>query len=157
MAAPAGGGRGDGASPPPRVLIIDDNQLDAQLLREAFAEAGFMPAVAWAPTGPIGLQFLSHFRHGDGPLLVVLDLNLPAVPGLEILRTIRADPQTRTVPVLIFTTSTLAADREQCLALGVVDVVRKPSTFSEYVGVVDRIRAGLGVLPRPEPVIADEG
>lgn len=141
----------------PRILIIDDNQLDAQLLREAFAECGFAPAVVWAPSGPLGLEYLKHFAGDGDPLLVVLDLNMPAVHGREILATMRGDERFREVPVLVFTTSALPADREACESLGVAGYLRKPTTFSEYRGVVDAIRAMVGESRIPAPVLGDEG
>ncbi len=141
----------------PRILIIDDNKLDAQLLREAFGEFGFNPAVVWAPLGLVGLEVLKHLDPADGPMLVVLDLNMPAVSGQEILASMRADARFRDVPVLVLTTSTIAYDRERCEALGVVGFVQKPRTFEEYRSVVERIQQIVGARAHPVPVIGDEG
>jgi two-component system response regulator len=139
----------------PRILIVDDNQLDAQLLREAFGEAGFAPAVVWAPSGSLGIEFLKRMPL-DEPLLVVLDLNMPGVSGHEILREMRDSERFREVPVLVFTTSTLAADRDACGALGISGFLRKPSTFEEYRGVVEAIRGLVEAEKIPAPAF-DEG
>lgn len=133
--------------PSARVLVIDDNKLDAQLLREAFADCGMSPAVVWAPTGAIGLEFLEQFAAAAVPFLVVLDLNMPGIPGLEILRRMRVSERDRDVPVLVFTTSLLASDREACTALGVSAFLNKPTTFAEYRSIVaaigDQLRSHL--------------
>jgi CheY-like chemotaxis protein len=141
----------------PRILIIDDNQLDAQLLREAFGEYGFDPAVVYAPLGAVGMEVLRHLDPAQAPLLVILDLNMPAVSGQEVLESIRADARFRDVPVLVLTSSSFALDRERCEALGVVGFVQKPSTFADYRSVVERIKELMGAEAVAVPLMGDEG
>lgn len=135
-----------------RVLVIDDNKLDAQLLREAFADCGMSLAVVWAPTGVIGLEFLEQFSASGAQSLVVLDLNMPGISGLEILRRMRASDRDREVPVLVFTTSLLPSDREACKALGVAGFLNKPTTFKQYRAIVAAIGVHLGssIIPKVE-------
>ena len=142
---------------PPRVLIIDDNEADARLLREAFAECGFSPAVAWAPLGPVGLVTLAQSHRPDERLVIVLDLNMPLASGREILQTLRTDHRFRQVPVLIFTTSTIPQDEAACTALGATAYLRKPATFEGYQTVVRVIQELLDIHDEPLALIGDEG
>ncbi len=134
----------------PRIVIIDDNQLDAQLLREAFTDFGFNPAVVWAQLGLVGLDILKHVDAADGPLLVVLDLNMPAISGQEVLQRIRSDPRLSDVPVLVMTTSAFERDKQLCESLGVSGFIQKPHSFEEYRVVVEKIRDLVGEPARKQ-------
>lgn len=73
------------------------------------------------------------------PSLVVLDLKMPRMGGLETLRRLRSEPATRHVPVLIFSSGSLPDEIAQCRALGVLDVVQKPIEFGAFVAAVEGI------------------
>jgi two-component system response regulator len=120
------------------ILLIEDNASDAKLTRLAFARCGVSNEVAVARDGAEALDYL--FATGihaerDGtelPTLVLLDLNLPRIDGLEVLRRIRAEETTRLVPVVILTSSKEEEDIVRGYTLGANAYIRKPVDFVQF-------------------------
>jgi two-component system response regulator len=138
-----------------RVLLIEDNADDRDLTVLAFKKNGVLHSVAVAVDGAEALTMLFGDGHEDPdiPALILLDLKLAKVDGLEVLRRIRAGPRTRLVPVVILTSSMLVEDLRGAYALGASGYVHKPVEFSEFVEVI-RTVSGFWLLlnqPPPEP------
>jgi two-component system response regulator len=87
----------------------------------------------------------------DLPALMLLDLKLPRVPGLEVLRRVRADPSTRRLPVVILTTSKQEQDVASGYDLGVNSYIRKPVDFTQFAKAVEQIGFYWLVLNEPPP------
>ena len=121
---------------PPRrplhLLLVDDNPGDVRLVREALRSSGGKTRVSTATDGVEALEALRAAAPEDRPDLVLLDLNLPRLDGRETLRALRADPALRSLPTIIFSSSTAAADVEACLALGADAYVTKPADFEGF-------------------------
>jgi two-component system response regulator len=121
-----------------RILIIDDSPDDVALTLRALKKNNITNAVDIATDGEEALRYLFPADAEPGPLpaLVLLDLNMPKVTGLEVLRSIRADTRTRFLPVVILTTSTEERDIVEGYDLGANSFVRKPVAFDEFLDAV---------------------
>ena len=119
----------------PPVLLIEDNPDDVMLTMRAFAQNTIDNKVVVASDGAAGLAYLLP-EDGSEPLrpaVVLLDLNLPKIGGLELLRLIRADPRTQAQPVVILTTSGEERDIIESYRLGANSFIRKPVVFTEFI------------------------
>ena len=119
------------------ILLAEDNPDDVLLTRRAFTKNGFDNPIIAVPDGEACLAALLP-EHGPAvhPALVLLDINLPKVGGLEVLHRLRSDPRTRTVPVVILTTSREQRDVLEGYRLGANSYVCKPVSFTTFVAVV---------------------
>ena len=118
------------------ILLVEDNADDEALTLRAFKKNNIGNPVAVARDGAEALDHLfgSDGRAaGDLPQVVLLDLKLPKVDGLEVLRRIRADDRTRLLPVVILTSSREEQDIVESYRLGANSYVRKPVNFEEFV------------------------
>lgn len=124
------------------ILLVEDNPDDVALTLRAFKRSHLMNPIAVARDGIEALDFL--FARGDYsdrasaalPTLAVLDLKLPKLDGLGVLKAIRADERTRLLPVVILTSSKQDQDLISGYALGANSYVRKPVDFAEFVEAV---------------------
>jgi two-component system response regulator len=125
------------------VLLIEDNQDDVELTRLAFAEAGIDHPLVVAPDGAFALDWL-RARDGDAdalPALVLIDLNLPKLDGREVMRAIRANPATRSLPIVALSSSGQPADIDASFASGADSYLQKPVDFARFIEDVRRLRA----------------
>lgn len=119
------------------LLLVEDNEHDVELARAALAESDVHCEVTVARDGQEALDLLR--GAGQRPDLVLLDLNMPRVSGPEVLRALKGDAVLRDVPVVVFTTSNEARDREACTVAGADDYVLKPGRFDQLVETVNRL------------------
>jgi CheY-like chemotaxis protein len=136
------------------ILLVEDNPDDVELTRLAFNEAGIASELHVARDGAEALDFLfargAHAgRGGELPSIVLLDLNLPRVDGREVLQAVRADPRTRSLPIVVLTTSGEPFDVEACYALGANSYIRKPVDFQQFVWAVKQVGMYWLVLNQP--------
>jgi len=138
------------------ILLVEDNPDDVELTRLAFAEAKIVNRLVVVGDGAEALDYL--FARGryegrdpaDLPSLVLLDLNLPKVDGREVLQAIRGQDRTRTLPVVVLTTSTEPFDVEASYALGVNSYIQKPVDFEQFVWAVKQVGLYWLVLNHPQ-------
>lgn len=126
------------------VLLVEDNDDDVKLALHAFKQARFANRVQVVADGQEALDFL--FCQGKyaarspvHPQLVLLDLYLPKVNGLEVLRRIKADDRTRSVPVVVLTLSQIFADFAECERLGAETYIVKPLNFQRLSQITPRL------------------
>jgi two-component system response regulator len=131
--------------PSPFVLLVEDNADDVALMLRVFTRAGVLgnDEVVVSRDGVQALDFLFGTGAQAHPLprVIFLDLKMPRVDGLEVLRRVRADPRTRLVPVVVLTSSDEERDVRQSYHLGANSYVRKPEDsiqFSEAVQTLGR-------------------
>ena len=137
------------------ILLVEDNPDDVELTRIAFEEAKVANSLVVVRDGAEALDYL--FARGayagrdpdDLPSIVLLDLNLPRVDGREVLQAIREDPHTRSLPVVVLTTSTEPFDLESAYALGVNSYIQKPVDFERFVWAVKQVGLYWLVLNQP--------
>lgn len=128
-----------------KILLVEDNPDDIDLTLNAFRANDIPSELAVARDGAEALDYLfgtgSYAASGLQPLpaVIILDLNLPKVPGLEVLRRVRAHDRTRLVPVVILTTSAEDADVIESYRLGANAYVQKPVAYDDFVVAVGRL------------------
>ncbi|MCC7263355.1 MAG: response regulator [Candidatus Latescibacteria bacterium] len=131
-----------------RVLIAEDRQTTALIMSGALQEAGF--AVAVARDGEECLALVRSF----GPELVVLDLMMPKLPGLDVLKKLKADPQTHHLGVIVCSAKDYKTEVEQASELGAFAFLAKPVAPPELVGLAQRFFSTLGPARAPAPAPA---
>lgn len=121
-----------------RVLLVEDNANDEILTLRAFKRNSFGNPIDVVRDG---LQAIEHLDQMDTtlPALVLLDLKLPRVDGIEVLRHIRSRERTKLLPVVVLTTSVEQKDLLDSYQLGANAYVRKPVDFSEFVGAIAKV------------------
>ena len=137
------------------ILLVEDTQPDELLILRALNKINLANGVDVVRDGQQALDYL--FREGefagrpgtDLPTVVLLDVNLPRVSGLEVLERLRADPRTRLLPVVILTSSDEDRDRVRSYENGANSFVRKPLAFAEFAETVARL--GIYWLATNEP------
>jgi CheY-like chemotaxis protein len=130
------------------ILLVQDNPRDVELTKQAFTQARITNPVHPIHDGAEALDFLFGTgsyatRRGDlNPQLVLLDLNLPRVGGLEVLRRLKADERTRDIPVILLTASTRDRDIGECRRLGASSYIVKPVAFHNFSEATARLNLG---------------
>jgi two-component system response regulator len=117
------------------ILLIEDNPDDVKLTVRALQQNNIRNAIVVAADGQEALDHLQPPAGAVGlrPALILLDINLPKLSGLDVLRQIRADPGTRPLPVVVLTTSNEERDIVESYRLGANSYIRKPVVFSDFV------------------------
>lgn len=124
------------------VLLVEDDQGDVLMTREAFAYHKIRNELHVATDGEQALRFLrreDEYSDAPRPGLILLDLNLPRRDGREVLAEIKADPDLRTIPVVVLTTSEAEEDILRSYSLHANAYVSKPVDFERFVEVIRRI------------------
>jgi two-component system response regulator len=132
-----------------RILLVEDNADDVELTRRAFEKSNVMNELVVVRDGVEALDYL--FAAVTPPDLVLLDIKLPRVDGLEVLRRLRGDPRTRRQPVVILTSSNEEQDIVTSYDLGVNSYVRKPVDFAQFAEAARQLGLYWLVLNEPPP------
>lgn len=119
------------------ILLVEDNPDDEALTLRAFRKSHIRNEVIVARDGAQALELL--LVQGVAPQVVLLDLKLPKIDGLEVLRRLRADPRTQLLPVVILTSSKEEQDMVQGYRLGANSYVRKPVDFEKFLEAVNQL------------------
>jgi CheY-like chemotaxis protein len=141
------------------ILMVEDNQADVELTLHAFRKALITNPIQVVCDGAQALDFLfcrgryANRRMENPPQVVLLDLNLPKVSGLEVLRRIKGDERTRTIPVIVLTMSKRDRDIGECHRLGVETYIVKPVDFVSFSKVTPQLSLRWALL---DPAIATQ-
>ncbi len=125
------------------VMMVEDNECDRDLTCFVFDHEQVLNDVIMKHDSEAALDYL--FGKTDGtpagtlPVMIILDLNLPGTRGIEILKRIRADERTSKVPVIVFTSSELEADREESLLEGATEFVHKSGDHRKFIASVKKM------------------
>jgi two-component system response regulator len=139
------------------ILIVEDSPTDAALLQRALEKAGITNPLVIVNDGLEAVQYLFTFGRyefrdpEDMPAVVLIDLNLPKIDGLEVLRRMRSDYRTKLIPVAIFTSSIEQQDLINGYSLGANSYVHKPIEFSKFSKVVEQLVTYWTALNEPPP------
>ena len=136
-----------------RILVADDNSSDVFVLREALKSLSHPCHVDWVKNGSEAFDFLYgrglHTR-APRPHLILLDLNMPGFSGLEVLREVKLDPELRTIPVIILSSSSWPADVQQSYLAHANSFLQKPASLGNLTRLVQAIEAfwmNVAILP----------
>ena len=145
-----------------RILLAEDSPRDAELALDALAENHLANEVVHVRDGAEALDYL--YRRGQfadrpngQPAVVLLDLKMPRVDGLEVLREMKSDPGLKLIPVVVMTSSREEGDLLRSYELGVNAYVVKPVKFQEFVDAVRQVGSFWAVINEPPPGSLDRG
>jgi CheY-like chemotaxis protein len=140
----------------PRILLVEDDLRDVELTLEALADLNLANEVVVARDGEQALEFL--YRQGafasrasGNPAVILLDIKMPKVDGLEVIRRLKSDGAMRTIPVVVLTSSRESRDLEECYRLGVNAYVVKPVEFRGFVEAVRAVGVFWALINEPPP------
>ncbi len=137
-----------------RILLVEDDPRDVELTLEALGEYSVANEIVVARDGVEALDYLYRRgsyaqRPGGNPIVILLDLKMPRLGGIEVLTQLQADEALRLVPVVVLTSSREPRDLEECYRLGVNAYVVKPVHFHEFVDAVKKIGIFWALLNEP--------
>jgi two-component system response regulator len=130
---------------PIEILLVEDNLDDLDMTLRALREANLANRIQVARDGVEALEFIfCQGKHADreiedGPKVVMLDLKLPKIDGMEVLKRIKSDPRTRAIPVVMVTSSKEQKDVVESYGLGVNSYIVKPVSFEGFAAAVQQI------------------
>ncbi len=137
-----------------QILLVEDDPKDVELILSALEDHNLANEVATARDGVEALDYL--YRRGrfdqrpaGNPAVILLDLKMPRMDGIQVLRKIKADKALRLIPVVIMTSSRESSDLEVCYRLGINAYVVKPVRFREFVDAVKQTGAFWALINQP--------
>src|SRR6516165_6456594 len=140
-----------------RILLVEDSEHDIELTLAALEAHNVANGVDIARDGAEALDYL--YRRGafaartsDPPVVILLDLKMPRVNGLEVLRQIKADPELKKIPVVMLTSSREEQDLVRSYELGVNAYVVKPVNFGQFMDSVKQLGCFWAVINEPPPL-----
>ncbi len=132
------------------ILLVEDNPMDIDLTLRAFRRQKIPNPLLVARDGEEALAYISRWDAGEPrPAVILLDLKLPKISGLEVLRRLKTHTTYRAIPVVVLTTSSERADIQAAYNLGVNSYIVKPVDFDEFIDIAARIRFYWTVLNKP--------
>jgi CheY-like chemotaxis protein len=139
-----------------RILMVEDDAKDVELTLTALEEYNLANEVIVARDGEEALDYLysrGEFktRAADNPAVMLLDLKLPKIDGLEVLKQVKSDEKLRMIPVVVLTSSKEERDMVASYKLGVNAYVVKPVNFHEFVNAIKELGAFWAVINEPPP------
>ena len=139
-----------------RILLVEDDPKDIELTLTALDEHNLVNEVVTVRDGVEALDYL--YRRGDfaqrpvgNPIVILLDLKMPRLDGVEVVRQLKMDEQLRFIPVVILTSSRESRDLEECYRLGVNAYVVKPVRFADFIEAVRQIGVFWALINEPPP------
>ena len=127
------------------ILLVEDNPQDAEMTMRALKKSNFFNQLLWVKDGVEALEFVrctGPYRDRNParlPRLVLLDIKMPRLDGLDVLRELKSDERTRSIPVVVMTSSNQDRDLEESYRLGANGFVTKPVQYASFCEAVERI------------------
>jgi len=132
------------------ILLVEDNPLDIDLTLRAFKKRNLINPIQVARDGEQAIQYIDKWIAGEQPpVVILLDLNMPKVDGLEVLRVFKSHPKYNPIPIVVLTTSSDNRDIEKAYQLGANSYIIKPVNFDKFVEVASQIELYWNVLNEP--------
>jgi CheY-like chemotaxis protein len=133
------------------ILVIEDNPMDVDLTKRAFAKRNLTNPVEVARDGEEALACIAKWEAGlPQPVVILLDLKMPKVSGLEVLRVLKSHPIYKCIPIVVLTTSKEDRDVHTAYELGANSYIVKPVDFEKFMEVAGQIELYWGVVNRPD-------
>lgn len=138
------------------ILLVEDNPNDVELTLEGLSEYNLANDVQVVRDGEEALDYLYYRgkfagRISNNPVVVILDLKLPKIDGIEVLRQIKSDEKLRLIPVVILTSSNIESDKVKSYKLGVNAYVVKPIGFHEFTDAIRELGIFWAIINEPPP------
>jgi CheY-like chemotaxis protein len=143
---------------PVEILLVEDNPQDLELALRALRKSNLANYIQVARDGAEAMDFIfcegqyAERRIDNGPRVILLDLKLPKVDGLEVLRRIKSDERTRSIPVVVLTSSKESSDVTESYRLGVNSYIVKPVNFERFVAAVQELGMYWLLLNQPPKI-----
>lgn len=139
-----------------QILLVEDNPSDAELTLHALNKNNLANSVDWVKDGEEALDYLFHRgqyanKNTGLPKVVLLDLRLPKLDGIDVLRAVRKNPKTKELPIVVLTSSKEETDLVETYRLGVNSFVAKPVVFKEFVETVANLGLYWVIVNRTPP------
>jgi CheY-like chemotaxis protein len=132
------------------ILLIEDNPMDVDLTLRAFKKRNIANPIEIARDGEEALGWLPRWEAGaELPVVILLDLKLPKIDGLEVLRQFKSDPRVKMTPIVVLTTSSEDSDVRSAYELGANSYILKPVDFEKFLEVTTQIELYWNVLNKP--------
>lgn len=132
------------------ILVVEDNPIDLELTLRAFSRKKLTNPIQVARDGEEALKFVERWEQGElTPVVILLDLNMPKVNGLEVLEKLKSHPEFKTIPVVILTTSSESNDLQRAYKLGANSYIVKPVDFEKFLEVAEVIELYWRVINKP--------
>jgi CheY-like chemotaxis protein len=136
------------------ILLAEDDDGHAYLIQQNMQDAGLANRVVHVRDGQEALDYIHCTgayggRLQGGPLLLLLDINMPRVDGVEVLRRLKADPKTDELPVIVLTTTDDPREVKRCYELGCSSYVTKPVEYDKFVEAIRRLGLFLAIVKVP--------
>ena len=144
--------------PPKRILLVEDDPNDVELTLTALEEYNLANEVVVVRDGVEALDYLYHRgkfeqRSSESPIVILLDLKMPKLDGVQVLQQVKADQQLRLIPVVVLTSSRESRDLEECYQLGVNAYVVKPVRFTEFIEAIRQIGVFWMLINEPPNIV----
>jgi len=123
------------------VLIVEDNEMNRDMLSRRLIKRGY--DITTAEDGAAGIAAVRR----DRPDLILLDMSLPEIDGWEVARRLKADEQTRPIPIIALTSHAMSGDREKALSAGCDEYDTKPVELPRLIEKIEQLLAGGGKMP----------
>jgi CheY-like chemotaxis protein len=127
------------------ILLVEDNATDAELCMRALKKHNLANNLVWVKDGAEALDFIfrtgsyAGIPNGVKPRVILLDLRLPKVDGIEVLRRLKADEHARQIPIAVLTSSKEDRDLQECYKLGVNSYIAKPVEFDQFADTIAKL------------------
>jgi CheY-like chemotaxis protein len=122
------------------LLIVENRLTDLDLAKRVFARRRLFNPIQEARDGEQAIAYIERWENGERPpVLILLDLGLPKISGLEVLRQLKSHPKSAAIPVVVFTTSAEDRDVQEAYRLGCNSYIVKPVGFSEFMEVASQV------------------
>ena len=131
------------------ILLVDDDEVDVMTVKRAFARANISNPIFVATNGLEALEMLRKDAIPPTRRIVLLDINMPKMNGIEFLRELRADPELQSITVVALTTSNADRDRVEAYKLNVAGYLLKPVTFQQFAEVMATINKYWALMEMP--------
>jgi CheY-like chemotaxis protein len=136
------------------ILLAEDDEGHAFLVQQNLQEGGLSNRIVHVLNGHDALDYIHcrgsfSRRHPNGPLLLLLDINMPLLDGVEVLRTLKADPATAQIPIIMLTTTDDPREVKRCYELGCSSYVTKPVEYERFVEAIRRLGLFLSIVQVP--------
>jgi CheY-like chemotaxis protein len=120
------------------ILLVEDDKIDAMTVKRAMSDLKIINEVTHAWNGLEALEYLKN-PETVKPCIILLDLNMPKMNGIEFLQKMKADPDLKKIPVVILTTSNAERDKAETFTIGVAGYMIKPVDYKQFVDVIKEI------------------